>query len=280
MKLKTLAAGLFAAGLCSTVSAAPILTLPLTGTFEDDNIEYVVDAQGQVKTSGQLEVGDTLWATVGFAAIRNPNNTLFQRLGIGQDAEVTGISALRIVDITGDTITFGADPTFEAAWGTGALAAVFVDFDPDFDVGCAAAGVPSDCFLTANNGTHWLTAGLGSATDGWIATAGDIPISTPIEDISAANAATKVATANYGLSVLTNNTGYEFGLQPCLIGGMAQICGSGDVLGGAGLGEGWLARSDFDFNFVRAVQVPLPGTAALLGLGFVAAGWASRRRAK
>lgn len=274
MKLKTIAAGLMAAGFSGALYAAPLL--PMEGFFEDNNIEYVTDANGAVKTSGALAVGDTLWAVVGFEAIRNADNSIFLNLNQAGGPELTGISALQITSIVGNKITFGANSSFEAQYGTGALAALYYQNPGDFDVGCTSRAA---CTTAATNGSLWMVAGLGDATDVWEAETTAIATGADLATIAGLTATTKVAVANYGLSVLTNNTGYQFGQQFCAECSdlSAQIVGSGDVLGGRGLTNGFLARSDFDFNFAR---VPVPGTAALLGLGFLGVGWFSRREKK
>lgn len=281
MKLKSLTAAV-AMALVSGVAAAQVIPLPSTGIIEDDNMEYVVDAQGNIKTSGSLAVGDTLWAVVKFNQILNTDNSTFSTFpGAPSGRELTGLSALTIVDITGGVATFGPNAAFASTYGPGALAALFTQNPGDFTLGCASVAT---CTTAATNGTPWMTVGLADADDFWIAGgANPFSITTDLSVVAITNGATKVAVANYALSVLTNNTGYTFKDQnsplSTLLGlggdGKAQIVGSGDVLGGDGLTNGFIARSDFDFSF----SVPLPGTAALLGLGMLGMGWTVRRHA-
>lgn len=268
----------------TSVHAAFVPLPPGIAVLEDDNIEYVLDANGQLKTSGALVVGDRLRAVVTFTAVRDGANQEF--IGLGEPGlELTGISEIEIADINVATgvITFKPSASFEATYGAGAMATLFSQNPGDFDIGCNTISIAA-CETAATNGAHWLTAGFGDLDDFWYASS-VYPFnlaSASIEAVAGAAATAKVGAANYGLSILANSTGYMFNQQfsdvaAALPGGddsMVDIVGSGDILGGAGLSNGFFARSDFDFQLNR---IPEPGTIAVFGMGLLALGFGVRR---
>ncbi len=278
MKLSKIALAT-AATLLSGAAFAEFVPLPVgVGVLEDDNIEYVLDAQGQVKTTGNLVVGDRLRAVITFGSIRNGDNTQFSALG-GGGQELTGISEIEIKAIVGNQYIFGASAAFEAVYGTGAMAALYSQTPSNFTVGCGSIAV---CEGTATDGSLWAVAGLQDADDFWVAT--NLLGINDVGVLKNLTATTKVVAANYALSILVNNTGYLFNEQVSALSpifgsgggdGKTDIIGSGDVLGGEGLGSPYVARSDFDFQLNR---VPEPTSMSLIGLGLLGRGALSRKR--
>ena len=295
MQFNNLVKGFIAAGALF-VSATQAATIPLAegvAILEDDNLEYVLDENGDLKTSGTLEVGDRLRAVITFAASVDGVNNVIANFG-APGRELTGISEIEITEISAaGLVTFGASSSFEAEYGTGAVAALFAQNTGNFFTNCHTIGI-TECESTATDGTHWLTAGFGDMDDFWFASGGFqvgpavLPLaSATIEDIQLVSATSIVGNANYNLSILENNTGYEFREQYSFAAdfvkgvtggdGFVDLIGSGNLLGGQGLENGYFARSDFDFQLDR---IPEPSTLAIFGLGLLGLGFRARRSAK
>jgi hypothetical protein len=105
---------------------------------------------------------------------------------------------------------------------------------------------------------------------------------------------TPLGTFSNGLNVITNNTGFTFGLVNCLntvTGAITavQFCGQGGVLASGRLFTGTVqvpvtpTPTPYDIfdnvDYTISLQsVPEPGTLALLSLGLFGIGFAARRK--
>lgn len=298
--LKAVAAGVIAAFGLGAGSANALYLYP-GAIMEDDDIEQILDASGNVKTSGALVVGDRLRAIIEIGKIVDSLGIRAdQTLGVGGEPELTGISEIEIAAIIPlgggqNQLVFKPSTQFAAdlaaleggvaADYAGAMVALWTDGTPDLNVNDQVTSCPTfaTCEGNAANGNFWAVAGFGADPDRfWTATVPNAVLAN-VATLAVAGPATKLVSYNYAMEILVNNTGYDFGpvalplcdVTICTGDQAAQIVGSGDVLGGAGLSNGAIARSDFDFT-VNAI--PEPASLALVGGAFIGAGLVARRR--
>jgi len=302
MQFNNLVKGFIVAGtLFASAAQAAFVPLPAgIVVFEDDNLEYVLtqsanDENGDnvvnefdyvIKENGDLAVGDRLRAMVNFQTVGGSSLA-------APGLEVTGISEIEILSITqgsfGPVIIFKPSVVFEAVYGTGAMAALYSQTDGNWPIttdACSDLGV-AGCEGVVTDGDLWMVTGIRDADDYWTSSVTRIE-GFNIDDTRALGAGQGVGTASFALSILENNTGYEFAQQeltgsfiqsPTDDDNLVDVIGSGQLLGGEGLAGPFFARSDFDFQLKR-IPVPEPATLAIFGLGLLGLGFRARRSAK
>jgi hypothetical protein len=265
-----------------------LLTPGVVNELEDRDAERVVDAQGNVVTSGNFQVGYQIQSILRFedanaAAISDSLASPYKLTSYSEllIAGITGVQTIGGVDVPTNVACAAADakcalvmaPTGNL--GAGVMANLYEgpSFDQNVAPATGIAGVQSNTLITQ--------VGIAKSTDFWFAIVSNNAI--PGNQIGAIAAATDARSGQagqfiFGLSVISNPGGlwYEPQQMTGTFGNQHDVIGNGSAFARTptGVDSGWLLSSNTLIQFV----VPEPGSLALVGALVVAAGVASTRR--
>ncbi|HZR02301.1 MAG TPA: hypothetical protein VFA81_03900 [Burkholderiales bacterium] len=280
--MKMLKESLLGAGLALALTSASAATVSqnLFSGFQqlsDNSAEALIKSPNNTGGSNIVEAGDRIRGVFDIQTAEQNGVTHF--IGVNGNNELTGIFDIVVVSKTTIVPPSGSNPgTFlfalapSGVLGTNVAVQLYDDATPDFQRTGAITQAQSEA--TAVDGNPWATLGFGP-NGFWqlLSTAGD-----NVTNVTAIPAPGNGGTANFGLDLLVNNTGLNFGQVACL-NGPVTVCGSGNILGTGGVQTPWPIFDNVDLT-INVTQVPEPGALSLFGLTALVLGGLSLRTRK
>jgi hypothetical protein len=304
--------------LVATLAITAVPGYSDTLLFQDDDVEAVIRCTNPATATGCqiLQTGTITTGDIFLSVFEMPTYTINGANAIPAGSELTGIVALQVTSTTagdGNDFAFGAysgiNPLLDFFGSTapdlpaGAAVAMFINSTSgaggDLNLNLDWASNPATNCTSVAQCVQQATLGSVLQIDGFRGDPDEFWLASNIfagsADISAVHGQPgdfTIAVFNFGISNFFH-AGQTIAFKPSPIvfptpncsgvstyaaDGCVQFTGTGNVLGGAGLTNGFIAHSDFDASKLTAI--PEPTTVSLLGLGLLALGAIRMRRNK
>ena len=237
--------------------------------MQDRDRDRILDAQGNVKTTGNFAVGDVFEAVLQFDSVQwVDGNVIVNDTPIGNAPGVYAYSAVEIASITPGVLAGTIDVAFAAANG-----ASMIDLYEGTPVPANIFdnGVSADTAISAVQSlTKIATFGIGEADDFWTAT-----ITTTVDALAPTLTSNIQPSGQFGLSILSDPGNLNL-LDNGILGAdgnLHDIIGKASVTNSAA--DGWLVATDTKVFFQT---VPEPNTLALMGIAVLLGAFSQRGR--